>query len=270
MELSQLARQLDDVGVDHPGLEALVLLELVSGLRREFIISEGVKLTPQQRLKLEELVQRRKHTPLAYLVGHKEFYGYSFFVNKAVLIPRPESEDIVETALQLDNAEVLDIGCGSGCLGIAYMLEKGFPHQQKPRLTLLDLSQEALKVARINGKLHKIPAQYIRWDISTKECPEWLPEKGLILANLPYLPDTKQSIYEQQSRDLKAEPGVALYASDGGLQLYSCLFRLCRDKNFTVITESLPEQHARMIQIAQTNGYRHSKTRGLAQLFRKK
>ena len=273
MKLNRLVHQLANIGIDNPGLEALIMLEMASGLTREVIISGDVELTDRQKLELTKLVRRRRNEPLAYLTGFKEFYGHTFLVNKYVLIPRPESEAMIEIALGLNMKKempVVDVGCGSGCLGITYMLENKLSDQQKTALTLLDISSQALKVAKHNCQQHKISARYVKQSVCLASQQEWLPKQGLILANLPYLPINERETYEHQSHGLKAEPSIALYTDDEGLYAYKCLFSLCQNRNLAIVTEALPGQHGKMVDLARRNNYQHVKTQGLAQLFRGK
>ena len=128
--------------------------------------------------------QKKKKEPIAYIVGHKEFWKYNFKVNENVLIPRPESEHLVEETINLikdaANYSILDIGCGSGCLIISILLEK-----IKCRGTALDVSKKAIKVSKINAKMQHIEnrIKFMHSDIDKVFDGKY----DLIITNPPYI-----------------------------------------------------------------------------------
>jgi release factor glutamine methyltransferase len=175
-------------------LEAVVLLAHVLGMRKEDLIARPDQaMTDSQEEKFNHLIERRcRKEPLAYIVGHREFWSLEFAVNPKVLIPRPETEGVIERLLTLAGAEtveeairILDVGTGSGILAIVAALE--FP---KARVTAVDNSVEALGVARENALRHQVTEriEFLEMDIMH----DWiLPKNGLydcILSNPPYIP----------------------------------------------------------------------------------
>ena len=163
--------------------EAIYLLQLVTGWPKVKILTDNFRLSQCQIARLKQLAHQRQSLPLAYLSQNKEFFNLDFYVNEQVLIPRPESEDLLELTLGSNNKfqQVYDIGCGSGCLGISYIA------QNPSQLILLDKSAEALKVARINCLNHNIhDAIFQNSDLEVMTKLKILPN-SLILANLPYL-----------------------------------------------------------------------------------
>lgn len=269
--LAQLTNELGLLGIGEPRLEAIVLIEHVTAIDRSKIISDDIQLTSQQQKTMTKLVARRETEPLAYLTQQKEFYGSPFYVDKCVMIPRPDSEAIVELALGLklpQDANVLDVGCGSGCLGLAFVMEKHRIANRQPNLILIDKNAAALAVAKRNAKYHKISAKYHRAPAdSIGKLEHLLPENSLILANLPYLPISDQNHYEELCPDLRAEPSIALYTTGDGLDLYRRLFDAVEGKSFYVVVESLTEQHAKMRSMARNTGYKFLESRGMAQVF---
>jgi len=163
--------------------------------------------------KADELVEKRASgVPLAYLIGEKEFFGRKFKVNKNVLIPRPETEDIILSILSivetdnLKNPTILDVGTGSGCIPITLKLEL-----PSAKIFGSDISKAALKVAEENAKTLKADIKFTYSDLLEKF--KTLPD--IITANLPYVDKS----WDWTSDSLKFEPALALYADDGGLKL---------------------------------------------------
>lgn len=156
--------------------------------------------------KFKKYVKRRaKGEPMAYIRGSKEFYGMDFIVNKNVLVPRPDTELIVEIVRDVGNAGiVMDVGTGSGCIPVT--LKKYLP---KAEIIGTDISEKALTVARKNAKKHKIGIKFYKSDLF-KQIPKNLKGKiNIITFNPPYL--TKN---EASKKELAYEPQVALTPPD--------------------------------------------------------
>ncbi|AKH43639.1 release factor glutamine methyltransferase [Altererythrobacter atlanticus] len=160
--------------------------------------------------------RRARHEPVAYILGHQEFYGRNFEVGPAVLIPRADSETIVEAALEACPAprRVLDCGVGSGALLVTVLVER--PDAEGVGI---DRSEDALEIARRNAAAHECRAQMIRRDWHE---PGWTADLGrfdLILANPPYVED--DAPLDPNVRDW--EPAGALFAGADGLADYRVL-----------------------------------------------
>ncbi len=193
-------------------LEARVLLRHVLQCDEAWLIAHGDdELTVAQSANYGLLIARRAAgEPVAYLTGHREFYGREFVVTPAVLIPRPDTELLVELALQrlpADGGEVLDLGAGSGCIGVTIAAER-----PRCRVTLVDASAEALDVAR--GNAHRYAAAN-----TTLLCSDWYAAVGdkqydLIVSNPPYIASADAHL---QQGDLRFEPRSALASGDDGL-----------------------------------------------------
>lgn len=202
-------------------LDAEVLLSYVLKKSKEFILTNPeFKITKQQQNKYIALIKRRqKSEPVAYLTGEKEFYGLKFIVNKNVLIPRPETELLIEEAKKFINDQkltIVDVGCGSGAIAIT--LKKYLP---KNKLIATDISQAAINVAKKNSNLNKVKVEFIKTDL-IKNIKEKI---DVIVANLPYVPEEEKKIKNVFSAPLKYEPAKALYAGKYGLDLYEKLFK---------------------------------------------
>lgn len=185
---------------------------------------------------------RLDHVPVAYIIGHKEFYGQRFRVTTATLIPRPESEtliDLLETAIPKNAAllaetplKLVDVGTGSGILGITAKLR--YPELE---VTLADISRHALKIAEQNAQALHADVAVLRSDLLTS----YPFVADIIIANLPYVDPEWE-----RSKELQHEPEEALFAGDGGKSLIFKLLAATKQKLATggsLILEADPEQH---------------------------
>ncbi|AGR42513.1 peptide chain release factor N(5)-glutamine methyltransferase [Spiroplasma diminutum] len=160
--------------------------------------------------------------PIAYLTGNKYFYKFDFFVNENVLIPRPETELIVDEILKYDINEknIFDICCGSGCIGITV---KNI--NSKFNLVLSDISEKALEVAKINLKKFNQKATVLQADfLDVFKKTNIIPD--IIAINPPYIDISDQNISENVK---KYEPNIALFAKNNGLEFYKILFNSLDD-----------------------------------------
>ena len=195
----------------NPTLDAEILLSKASNMSRErLIINFKDKIKSSQVIKyFKFLNERKKRVPIAYIINEKEFWEKIFYINRSVLIPRPESELLVDQVLRITNKyskkTILDIGTGSGCLIISVLLNR-----RKWKGVALDISKEALKIAKTNAKMQHIDnrIRFINSDIDKFFSNKY----DLILTNPPYI---KKTLISTLDKDVKNfEPLVAL---DGGL-----------------------------------------------------
>ncbi len=227
-----------------------LLFEKEFGLRRTDILAEKeISFIDQERM--GTLVQRiNSEEPIQYILDEAEFYSRRFYVNPSVLIPRPETELIIQLAKaeKVLPSSILDIGTGSGCLAITLALE--IP---KCRVYGLDISEKALAVARTNTKLLRADVHYIHCDI-LKQTPDLL-NLDLIVSNPPYVME-KERI--QMSRNVVAyEPELALFVPDSEpLVFYKAIAlkgkQLLRPKGIVLveINEKLGEETNHLFQQA--------------------
>lgn len=191
-------------------LEARTLAAAALGVEPVWLIAHDTDIPdPGQLARLEALLGRRlAGEPVAYILGEREFYGRPFRVGPATLIPRPETEHLVEAALARGPAQAraLDIGTGSGCIAITLKLER--PDWQ---VTAVDLSPEALAVARGNGERLGAPVEWLASDLFAA-----LPGRrfDLIVSNPPYVPEADPHLAEG---DVRFEPVGALASGPDGL-----------------------------------------------------
>ena len=203
-------------GSEEPQLEAQLLLAHGLGQTRSWLLAHPeTELEPALWTSIQGMAKRRaKGKPLPYILGHWEFFGLTFSIGPAVLIPRPETELLVETALAWlgkhpNRRRAVDVGTGSGCIAVS--LAKQVPDLC---LTACDISAEALWIARANSRIHNVLDQInlVQADLLTSFVPHSF---DLICANLPYIPT--DTLYELPIYSY--EPGLALDGGPDGLDL---------------------------------------------------
>ena len=216
----------------NPMIDTQVLLSFCLNKPTAYLFSHFEDKLPTELLdKYKALIERRlKHEPVAYIVGFKEFYKRPFKVNKFVLVPRPETEQMVDEALKLieDNTSVIDVGTGSGAIAVTIAAEKHIP------VIAIDIDQNALTIAKANAKLNKVDnlisflngsllAPYIEKNIHDRAS-----SKVVITANLPYAKIQQWPILDPDI--LQFEPKHAIVGGVDGLELYDGL--LSQIKNY--------------------------------------
>jgi len=220
-------------GIDSAQIDAELLLCRALETKREYLYKNPEEEVEEKRyFFFEKLIAKRLlRIPVAYLLGEKYFFGLKFFVNENVLIPRPETEELIFLTLKqikklLNNqpvVNVLEIGTGSGAIiiAIAKSLEN-FPQKEQVKLFASDKSDLALNVAETNIEKYGLNDQ-IR--LFQSDLLANIPDNfdiNLIVANLPYLNEDR---INECSPEIKYEPKMALFASNNGKGLYEKLFR---------------------------------------------
>ena len=192
---------------------------------------------------------RLDRVPITYILGYKEFYGRRFTVSPSVLIPRPESEDLISLFLELTASEIaekvlIDVGAGSGCLGITAKLERS-----NLSVILSDISKPALNIAEKNANALNADVHIQQQSLLNGQ----LKPVDYIFANLPYV-DKNWDV----SPELQYEPEIALFAEDEGLKLILQLISQaprCLTPEGLLFIEADPQQHNRIIDEAVKNGF---------------
>lgn len=196
------------------------LLEDLLGVSRGEILSDSRGVSVIEQGKIQQALQRLlNHEPLQYVTGKAHFYGLQFKVNRHVLIPRPETEELVQLILQSPVANrtspsILDIGTGSGCIPIA--IKKNLPAAS---VFAIDISADALTVAKENAAINKVEVPFIEADILGPGMDQKIPQQfDVIVSNPPYI--THNERHEMQSNVLEHEPHLALFVPDNDPLLF--------------------------------------------------
>jgi release factor glutamine methyltransferase len=209
--LAQGTKLLEDEGIAAPRLTAEVLLAHALGRDRVWLYAHGgEELGRIGWIHFGRyLHERMAGKPTQYITGRQEFYGREFRVSPAVLIPRPETEHVVEAAMAAirPGMTVVDVGCGSGAIAVTLALET------QARVVATDISLEALQVASGNARRLGAAVDFVAGDLTAPLGPV-----GAIVCNPPYVPATDRTLLQREVRDY--EPPVALFAGDTGLEIY--------------------------------------------------
>lgn len=208
-----------------------LILEKICGLKpHNLLFCKDKQLSETEKSKIRQIVERLKaEEPIQYVLGTADFYGQSFFVNPSVLIPRPETEELVERIiLDYENKEVkiLDAGTGSGCIGIT--LKR---HLKKAEIIAVDISAPALETARKNARHQGMPVTFIRTDLLSLEKSDLnIPFIfDVIVSNPPYVKHSEKPYMEKNVLDY--EPHQALFVPDDDpLVFYRQIARLGKKK----------------------------------------
>lgn len=213
-------------------------------------------------------------SPKAYKNGFQDFYGRDFIVTPDVLIPRPETEMLVDAVLNLtgkaylpgikparpklpQNCTILDVGTGSGCIAITLALEL-----PEAKITACDISDEALAIAQKNAANLEAKVKFVKSDLLDSIDGDF----DVIVANLPYVDANWEWL---DKKTLSHEPALALYAEDGGLALIKQLInQVAKRKTKYLILETDPCQHEQITKYATNKGYFPLETHGFTLIFK--
>ena len=202
---------------DRARQDAEALLLHVLGKSKSWLLAHSdEQLAASEASRYGGLLERRyRGEPIQYIVGETEFYGLPLRVTPDVLIPRPETEQLVEKALELaalsPAPRIADVGTGSGCIAVA--LAHHLPHTQ---ITAIDLSAQALAIARQNAKRNGVSSQirFLQGDLLDPVAQERFE---IVVSNPPYVPLADRATLAVEVRDY--EPALALFAGDDGLEV---------------------------------------------------
>jgi len=197
----------------------LLLANVLNCNRLDLYLQFERILTPQERTRYREFVQRRtRREPVQYILGVTEFHGLVFEVTPDVLIPRPETELLVETVLENSSGlgrtpvRILDVGTGSGCIAVS--LAKESPSAE---IWAMDSSPEALAVARRNAERHGVEIHFLLQDVF-QPFKKKLPQFDIVVSNPPYVTASEENVLPPEVKNY--EPPEALFAAGDGLDFY--------------------------------------------------
>lgn len=262
-------QQLSAAGIPSARLDAEMILAHTLRKNRTYLHAHPDHIVTEREIEVADarLALRLDRVPIAYIIGHKEFYGRRFHVTQSTLIPRPDSEVLIELTRRVLQditrhsqgvVRLVDVGTGSGALGITAALE--FPDID---VTLSDTSKHALLVAEKNAEALHADVTIIQGDLLSA----YPYEPHIIIANLPYVDPTWE-----RSPETEHEPSLALFAGNNGLAL---IYRLIIQANNqlaphgALILEADPRQHAAIIARAEQYGFLREATDEFGILLRR-
>jgi release factor glutamine methyltransferase len=233
------------------------IMENLTGTKRtDRITNKNRLINSEQADQIERYIARLLlHEPIQYVLNEAWFFGLKLYVDKNVLIPRPETEELVEWIISdcrfpIDKLSILDIGSGSGCIPISLKRRLG-----KAEVWSCDISHEALEVAKRNAATLGVDVNFIELDFLNKEQRDILPSFDIIVSNPPYIPETDKK--EMRLNVLDHEPRTALFVPDNdALVFYKAIAEFGKNhlnKNgiiYAEINESLGEATASAFQLS--------------------
>ena len=225
--------------------------------RSKILLADEINLNESnQSLFLSALERLKTHEPIQYVLGKTSFMGLEFKVNSSVLIPRPETEELVRLMLEedLDGKEILDIGTGSGCIAVS--LAKNLPNS---KVSALDISTDALEVAKDNAKLNNVSIEFINADIFEYQSDK---KYDIIVSNPPYVLESEKSLMKKNVLDF--EPDLALFVEDNNaLKYYDYILKFgirYMKKMGYLFFEINPNFCSQLQNICLTNNYNNLKS----------
>jgi release factor glutamine methyltransferase len=217
--LNSAIQHLESHHVGSPRLNAETLLMFALACNRAYLYAHPEQeLSPQEEERYLELIhERARGKPSQYITGHQEFWGLDFIVTPAVLIPRPETEHVVETVLELarekPRCRIIDVGTGSGCIALA--LAKELPLAE---IHAADISAEALEVARVNAARLELDHRIQFHEGDLLSAFELRPQFDFVVSNPPYVGLREPEKVQRQVREF--EPKIAVFSGETGLEIY--------------------------------------------------
>ena len=205
---------------DSPEFEATCIFEDLLSISKSKIFFDDIKVTDEQIKVVESIINRRKNgEPLQYILGKWDFYDMTFYVGKGALIPRPETETLVDFALEkikdIENPVIYDLCAGSGCIGLTIA-----NHRKDAKVFLLEKEEGALKYLKSNKEKYNLDNTFlIHGDLFEIDFSN-LPNPDVILSNPPYIPASEIAGLQ---KEVHFEPITALDGGIDGLDFYRCL-----------------------------------------------
>jgi release factor glutamine methyltransferase len=207
---------------DHEAREIVFwLIEFYLGLKKVDVLMNKKAHTLQEEEFWDKIIFRiNNHEPIQYIIGETDFYGRKFLVNSSVLIPRPETEELIDLVLNSlkkhENLSILDIGTGSGCIAITLAKEL-----KNSKVTAYDISEKALETAQKNAELNKIEVHFEKMNILEESNNQQQTDNkkyDIIVSNPPYV--TKNEAHQMRQNVLDFEPHLALFVEDDNALIF--------------------------------------------------
>lgn len=224
----ELVSVLKKANIENPQIEALIIIQEILKIPKHKVFTDSDLEVKDYQEAVKIAIKRSKKIPLAYLIKKKEFFGLGFYVEEGVLIPRPETEILVEKVLQklenLKNPVGLEVGVGSGCISISLL------HSKKDlKMYALDISEKALKITKINAEKYNLLDRLtlIKFDVIKDDAKDLNLEKlDFVVSNPPYISEDE---YENLQEEVKKEPKEALISGKVGTEFYEKIVEKFKD-----------------------------------------
>lgn len=227
--MSTTAKRLREHGIDTALSETeQILSHVLSVSRHQLYLHVDRELTPSQAQEVDQMVARRcRREPLQYILGNTEFYGLVIATTPVALIPRPETELLVEAVIKLaqkfSSPRILELGTGTGCMALAVAA-----HVPQAQIVATDISEDALLLARRNAERLRLSnrVDFLHKDMLTPNSLEEVGQQDIIFSNPPYVLKSERADLQAEIRDW--EPEAALYVEGDGLKFYRAIARLAQ------------------------------------------
>ena len=241
---------------DNPRIEIEVLLQHIIGCKKiDLYLQFENTVPPENLIILRGLIKRRvNREPMQYIIGSSEFYGRKFFVNQDVLIPRPETEKLIDVSIDIlskkENPIILDVGTGSGCIGVTIALEIPFSS-----VIAIDISNSALSTAKKNADMYGLKnIQFINLDIFSQDINH---TADMLISNPPYISQEEIPGLMIDVKDF--EPRVALTDNSDGLEFYkkfsNIIPQVVKKNGVTILEVGRGDHPERVKEIFSKAGY---------------
>lgn len=235
MKLKQIFSKITEIfresKIDNPANEALILISKILNLPKHYIISyPDLEISEEDVKKLVVLSEKRASGyPMAYLTKSKEFFGLDFYIEEGVLIPRPETEILVEKVIEkLRHVKReligLEVGVGSGCISVSLL-----KNIKNLKIIGIDISEKALEITEKNAKIHGVldRLKLFKFDIMNEKVNYLnLPKLDFVASNPPYI---KEEDYQKLQKEVKKEPKEALISGKEGTEFYEKIVNSLKD-----------------------------------------
>ena len=211
--------------IESASFEAMCILEHVFGKKLSVLLLEKPTASEEQKNTVNNLAYRRiSGYPLQYLLGKWEFFGLPFYVGEGVLIPRQDTETLVETVLKIklpENPKILDLCSGSGCIAVSLAL-----NIKNADVTAVEISDKAAEYIKKNAELNNTDLNIVKDDVLSEKTAEIFSGIDVIVCNPPYL--TAEDMKSLQ-KEVTFEPETALFGGKDGLDFYRNITKLWKD-----------------------------------------
>ena len=243
-------------GIDNYRFEAACIIESLFNTRINVLINSEIIVGENQVKRIQEMLNKRvEGYPLQYILGEWEFYSLPFKVGEGVLIPRPDTETLVDYVLEfakdITKPKIVDLCSGSGCIAIA--IDKNIPNAQ---VHAIEVSKEAVSYLQQNIELNSSDVQLVIGDVLDTAVVEGFSELDIIVSNPPYLTD---SDFEGLQKEIEFEPKIALYGGDRGVAFYEGItekWRVALKKGGLLAFEIGLGQEESVTEILRKNGFK--------------